>query len=107
MRTRAALDQLELDGVSGPRRARQAVRRTSTTAPSDAGLSVRRKPRPPRLALTRAEAAESLGMSVDSLERYVQPEVRLVRRGTLRLVPVTELESWLRGNASHALRPGD
>jgi excisionase family DNA binding protein len=52
-----------------------------------------------RLALTRREAADSLGMSVDSFERYVQPEIRLVRRGTLRLVPVAELEAWLRKNA--------
>jgi hypothetical protein len=53
----------------------------------------------PRLALTRAEAADALGMSVDSFERYVQPEIRLVRRGTLRLVPIKELDSWLRQNA--------
>jgi hypothetical protein len=53
----------------------------------------------PRLAFTRVEAAESLGMSVDSFERYVQPELRLVRRGKLRLVPVTELQRWLDANA--------
>ncbi len=42
----------------------------------------------PRIALTREEAARALGMSVDSFERYVQSEVRLIRRGRLRLVPV-------------------
>jgi len=56
-----------------------------------------------RLALTRAEAAASLSISVDSFERYVQPEVRLVRRGALRLVPVAELEAWLRENADCTL----
>jgi hypothetical protein len=35
----------------------------------------------PRLALTKAEAAEALSMSVDPLERYVMPELRVVRRG--------------------------
>jgi hypothetical protein len=54
----------------------------------------------PRLALSRAEAAASLGMSVDSFERYVQPDLRLVRRGRLRLIPVAELERWLNSNAA-------
>ncbi|MEK6271388.1 MAG: helix-turn-helix domain-containing protein [Actinomycetota bacterium] len=53
----------------------------------------------PRIALTREEAARSLGMSVDSFERHVQGEVRLVRRGRLRLVPVAELERWAERNA--------
>jgi integrase len=30
-------------------------------------------------------------MSLDSFERHVQPHLRLVRRGKLRLVPITEL----------------
>ena len=34
----------------------------------------------PRIALTRQEAAEALGMgSVDSFERHVQPHVRMIR----------------------------
>ena len=60
----------------------------------------------PRLALTRAEAARALGMSLDSFERYVQLELRLVRRGKLRLVPVAEIERWLAENASRALDSG-
>ena len=56
-----------------------------------------------RLALTRAEAAETLGMSLDSFERYVQAEVRLVRRGRIRLVPVGELERWLAENAERPM----
>jgi hypothetical protein len=47
------------------------------------------------LALTRSEAAAAIGISLDSFERYVQPELRLVRRGRLRLVPIRELERWL------------
>lgn len=66
-------------------------------------MASRRGRQIPRLALTRAEAAECLGMSVDSFERYVQPEVRLVRRGALRLVPVAELEAWLRKNSDLVL----
>jgi excisionase family DNA binding protein len=56
-----------------------------------------------RLALTRAEAAASLGVSVDSFERYVQPEIRCIRRGRLRLIPVAELERWLNSNAARVL----
>ena len=41
----------------------------------------------PRVALTREEAAAALGMSLDSFERHVQPTIRLVRRGRMRLVP--------------------
>ncbi len=58
---------------------------------------------PPRLALKRDEAAQALGMSLDSFERHVQPHVRLVRRGKLRLVPVTELQRWLDHNAALVL----
>lgn len=57
----------------------------------------------PRITLTAAEAADALGMSLDSLERYVQPEVRIVRRGRLRLFPVRELERWASSNAARTL----
>lgn len=49
----------------------------------------------PRLALTRAEAAASLGMSLDSFERYVQWDIRLIRHGRLVLVSVKALEEYL------------
>jgi hypothetical protein len=54
----------------------------------------------PRLALTRNEAAAALGMSLDSFERYVQPNVKLIRRGRMRLAPVAELERWVAENAA-------
>jgi hypothetical protein len=57
----------------------------------------------PRVALTRSEAADSLGMSLDSFERYVQPHVKIVRKGSLRLVPTTELDRWVDENAEHVL----
>ena len=47
-----------------------------------------------RLALRVEEAAASLGMSRDSFDRYVMPDVRVIRRGRLVLVPVRELEKW-------------
>ena len=66
---------------------------------------MRERPSPslPRFALTRAEAAASLGLSLDSFERYVQPHVRLIRVGSLRLVPVVEVERWIDNNAAPVL----
>ena len=56
-----------------------------------------------RLAVTRAEAARSLGVSINSFERHVQPELKIVRRGKLRLIPVREIERWLEENAEWTL----
>jgi hypothetical protein len=58
----------------------------------------------PRVALTREEAAAAVGMSLDSFERHVQPELRLIRRGKLRLVPVHELERWADISAERTIR---
>jgi hypothetical protein len=73
------------------------------TAPVDG-----KKPPPvtapvPRVALTREEAAAALGMKIDSFERHVQPELRMIRRGKLRLVPVAELERWAAESAERVL----
>lgn len=61
-------------------------------------MRARRAPVQP-LAVTRAEAAASLGVSVDSFERYVQADLKLIRRGRIVLVPVDELARWVRQNA--------
>lgn len=53
----------------------------------------------PRLALSKTEAAQALGVSVDHLERYVLNEVRVVYSGRRRLIPVRELERWLEKHA--------
>jgi hypothetical protein len=63
------------------------------------------KTRTPRLALTKREAAAALGMSVDSFERHVQPELRVVRRGRLRLFALMEIECWLRENGAKTIEP--
>jgi excisionase family DNA binding protein len=57
----------------------------------------------PRVALTRVEAAACLGISLDSFERHVQGELRLIRRGSLRLVPLAELQRWADQNAERVL----
>jgi len=57
----------------------------------------------PRVALNREDAAAALGISLDSFERHVQPDLRMVRRGKLRLVAVAELERWADENAQATL----
>ncbi|MCB8970364.1 MAG: hypothetical protein M9964_00465 [Solirubrobacterales bacterium] len=59
----------------------------------------------PRLALSREEAAEAIGISLDSLERYVLDEIRVVRMGRRILVPITELDRWLDEHAERILGP--
>jgi hypothetical protein len=65
------------------------------------------RPDLPRFALTKAEAAHALGVSVDHLERHVLPDLRVVRSGNgqrrLVLIPVRELERWLDENAAYPL----
>lgn len=56
-----------------------------------------------RVTLTKPEAAGALGISVDSFERHVQPELRVIRRGRMRLIPLTELERWAERSASLTL----
>ena len=57
----------------------------------------------PRLALRPEEAAEAIGVSRSFFFDEVLPELRVVRRGRLRLVPVKSLEEWLERNAARAV----
>jgi excisionase family DNA binding protein len=58
---------------------------------------------PSRLALTRTEAAEALGVSVDFFDEHIAPELRIVRIGRRRLIAVDELRRWLRTTATLAI----
>ena len=57
----------------------------------------------PRIALTRDESAHSLGMGLTSFKKYVIPEVRAIRRGSLVLYPVRELQRWADENAERVI----
>lgn len=56
-----------------------------------------------RLALSKTEAAEALGVSVDFLDEHVVHELRIIRRGRRRLIPLRELERWVEANAARTL----
>lgn len=64
-----------------------------------------RRPAPPvpRLALSPDECALALGVSRDFFDEHVLPELRIVRRGRRRLVPVRELERWVEREAALAV----
>jgi hypothetical protein len=68
----------------------------------DGDCAMSDRPSPPRLGLTVEEAAKAVGISESSFKRHVQPELRIVRRGSLRIIPVPEIERWLEGNATLA-----
>lgn len=57
----------------------------------------------PRVALTPAEAAESLGCSAEFFRAHVDSELRWIRRGRKRFTPITVLERWAEANAETTL----
>ena len=58
----------------------------------------------PRYLLTRQEAADSLGVSLDTFERRIQPSVRVVLCGQLVLIPPAELQRWVAENTQALVR---
>ena len=67
-------------------------------------MSVRVEASPaPRLALNVREAAAALGVSWDTFHENVEPDLRIVRVGSRKLIPVTELQRWLDDNAERTL----
>ena len=56
------------------------------------------------LAVSREQAAALLSVSVDTFDRRVLPDLRVVNKGRRVLVPVRELEVWLEANAARALK---
>jgi excisionase family DNA binding protein len=55
----------------------------------------------PRVALTLEEAAEAMGVSLSHLRRHILPDLRVIRSGSVRLVPVTELNAWAEREATY------
>lgn len=62
------------------------------------------EPKTPRavepLGLNPDEAAIALGISRDFFDEHVLPELKIVRRGRKRIIPVAELNRWLEAQAS-------
>ena len=77
----------------------QVAERVIAAMPSPAPV----EPEPSKLAVSIAEAADMLGMSAKHFRRHVLHELRVVRSGQLRLIPLGELRGWLERNAARAL----
>lgn len=56
-----------------------------------------------RVALSKSEAAEALGVSLDHLERHVLPDLRVITCGRRVLIRVGELERWAQENEAFSL----
>lgn len=59
--------------------------------------------RVPRLAYTPSEAAAAIGVGRTTFYEEVLPELRVIRIGRLRLVPVRELENWTERRAARVV----
>ena len=57
----------------------------------------------PRITLTPPEAAAAMGMGETFFNAEVARELRLIRRGRKRLVPVSELHRWAAENAAPSM----
>jgi len=57
-----------------------------------------------RLLLTRREAAQVLGVSLSHFQRHVQPHLRCVYSGQLRLYRPCDLERWADSQACEPRR---
>jgi len=63
---------------------------------------------PNRLAYSRKQAAEALGVSISTIDRRVVPSVHTVKTPWgQRLIPVTELERFLREHVEAPREPGE
>jgi len=86
--SRDSVSQLSLDLSASPETKREAKHSGRRS-----GLG--------RVTVMPNEAAEMLGVSRDFFDEHVKPELRIIRRGRkMILVPVTELERWVRESAA-------
>lgn len=61
------------------------------------------RPTPPPLAVGPEQGSAMLGVSRDHFERHIADQLRWVRSGRRKLVPVRELEAWVERNAARVL----
>jgi excisionase family DNA binding protein len=60
-------------------------------------------PQTPALALTVEQAAAALSVGYDVFHRSIEPELRIVRIGRRKLIPVSELQRYLDDHAERTL----
>ena len=62
-------------------------------------------PRPGKLLLSRREAAAALGISLSHFQSHVQPSLRCVYSGHLRLYRPLDLERWIEREVANGGEP--
>jgi len=75
------------------------VCRTAASGEPDRVTQAKRPLPTPVLAMTISQACDSLSISYETWRREVEPEIRLVRIGSRKLVPRVELDRWLEAHA--------
>jgi excisionase family DNA binding protein len=65
------------------------------TSPRAAAATAAQRRSAPILALSVEQACEALGVSWDTWRAHIEPDMRLVRLGRRKLIPVSELHAWL------------
>lgn len=90
--------------VPAPSRAERVVPSDGAAKQARAccGIEQAHRPAAPRLALGIGEACDALGVGWDLWHEQIEPEIRLVRLGRRKLVPVSELRAWLERHAARA-----
>jgi hypothetical protein len=68
--------------------------------PSAGRVDVRAEKQVNKGALSYADAALWLDVSVDTLEAHVLPSIRVVAIGQRKVIAVTELQAWLDRNSA-------
>lgn len=65
-------------------------------------MSAKLRPEIPALGLTIAQAQAALSVGDEFWREHVAHEIRLVRLGSRKIVPVSELQRWLDAHAELA-----
>jgi hypothetical protein len=76
---------------------------STSAAPQIAARAHDGRPPTPALALSVEQACAALGVSWDTWRGSIEPDVKIVRLGRRKLIPVCELERWLAEHAETTL----
>jgi excisionase family DNA binding protein len=77
------------------RRRSRSLAEMAPTATRPAGTLSSRKRSAPTLALSVEQACDALGVSWDTWNEHIAPDMRIVRIGRRKLIAVSELQRWL------------
>jgi excisionase family DNA binding protein len=83
-----------LGALAGPSRSRSITAMAPALPHMRATLTAQERSAP-TLALSVEQACDALGVSWDTWRAHIEPDVRLVRLGRRKLIPVSELQAWL------------